>query len=118
MKLHDAIVTGITHLSQNLFRTVLSILGISIGIASVLCMIAIGDGAKEIVNKDIEALGGVNQVNFWTRTSIWKRGRLQTTNERYTVEDALAIEAECQNVLFVLPKNERYRPYLTADRFH
>lgn len=114
--LHDAIATGITHLSQNLLRTGLSILGIFIGIASVLCMIAIGDGAKEIVKKDIEALGGANQVNFWTRTSIWKRGRLQTTNERYTFEDARAIEAECSNVLFVLPKNERYRPNLISSQ--
>lgn len=57
MKLHDAIATGITHLSKNLLRSGLSILGTSIGVASVLCMIAVGDGAKEIVSKDIEALG-------------------------------------------------------------
>ena len=109
MKLYDAIVTGITSLWQNKLRAALSLLGIFIGIASVLCMIAIGGGAKEIVVRDIEKLGGTNQVQFWTRTAVWERGRLvRRTTERYTLEDIYAIEAECPDVLFALPKTERY----------
>ena len=76
MKLRDAISAGIAHLAQNKLRASLSILGIFIGIASVLCMMAIGDGAKLIIARDIETLGGANQVQLWTRTSIWKRRRL------------------------------------------
>ena len=115
MKFHDAIRAGIAHLVQNKLRAGLSILGIFIGIASVLCMIAIGDGAKLIVAQDIETLGGANQVQFWTRTSIWKRRRLvRRTTERYTLEDALAIEAECPNVLYVLPKHEGYTTFVTT----
>lgn len=48
MKLYDAIASGIVHLSQNRLRAGLSILGILIGIASVLCMMAIGVGARRI----------------------------------------------------------------------
>ena len=72
MKLHDALAAGIAHLSQNRLRTGLSILGILIGIASVLCMMAIGDGAKELVALDIEKLGGANQVQFleWILISV------------------------------------------------
>ena len=115
MKFRDAIRAGIAHLAQNKLRASLSILGIFIGIASVLCMIAIGDGAKLIVAQDIETLGGANQVQFWTRTSIWKRRRLvRRTTERYTLEDALAIEAECPNVLYVLPKHEGYTTFVTT----
>lgn len=109
MKLHDAIVASITSLWQNKLRAVLSLLGIFIGIASVLCMIAIGGGAKEIVVKDIEKLGGANQVRFFTRTFFWGRGRLvKRTTERYTLEDIYAIEAECPDVLFALSKTDRY----------
>ena len=105
MKLHDAIAAGIAHIFQNRLRSGLSILGIFIGIASVLCMIAIGDGAKQLLAKDIEKLGGANRVRFWTRTAFWQRGRLlRRTTERYTLEDASAIEAECPDVLFVLPE--------------
>lgn len=81
MKLHDALAAGIAHLSQNRLRTGLSILGILIGIASVLCMIAIGDGAKVIIAKDIETLGGVNQVQFLA-SCIIKRKWNPTLSER------------------------------------
>ena len=115
MKLRDAISAGIAHLAQNKLRAGLSILGIFIGIASVLCMMAIGDGAKLIIARDIEKLGGENQVQLWTRTSIWKRRRfVRRTIERYTLEDALAIEAECPDVLYVLPKHEGYSTFVTA----
>ena len=115
MKFRDAITAGIAHLAQNKLRAGLSILGIFIGIASVLCMMAIGDGAKLIIARDIEKLGGANQVQFWTRTSIWKRRRfVRRTTERYTLEDALAIEAECLNVLYVLPKHEGYETFVTS----
>ncbi len=110
MKLRDTLYTGVRHLSENRLRAGLSVLGISIGIASVLCMMAIGDGAKLFIKKDIEKLGGANQVNFWTRTAIWKRGRLmRRTIERYTLSDIQAIEAECPEVIFVLPKTGRYQ---------
>ena len=117
MKRRDAIVAGILHLSQNRLRAGLSILGILIGIASVLCMMAIGDGAKLLIARDLEKLGGVNQVQLWTRSTVWKRGRLVRTTERYTLEDAKAIEAGCPNVLFVLPKNERFRPHLVSSQY-
>ena len=117
MKRHDAIVAGILHLSQNRLRAGLSILGILIGIASVLCMMAIGDGAKHLIAKDLEKLGGANQVQLWIRSTVWKRGRLMRTTERYILEDARAIEAECPNVLFVLPKNERFRPHLVSSQY-
>lgn len=115
MKLHDAIYAGITHLTQNRLRAGLSILGIFIGIASVLCMMAIGDGAKLMIAQDIEKLGGANQLRLWTRTVIWKNRRFfRRTTERYTLEDVQAIEAECPKVQFVLPKNEGYRPLITS----
>ena len=116
MKLYDAIVIGIEPLFLNRLRAGLSILGIFIGVASVLCMMAIGDGAKHLIAKDIEALGGSNQVRLSTRTAIWKGRRLlRRTTERYTFEDAYAIEAECPDVLFALPKNEGYRAFVTRQ---
>ena len=116
MNIRDAIVSGIAHLAQNRMRAGLSILGIFIGIASVLCMMAIGDGAKEIIAADIEKLGGANQVQFWTRTFVRRRGRRYPTTERYTLGDAYAIEAECPDVTGVLPWNRRSRLFVTNDQ--
>ena len=114
MRIHDAIATGVAHILQNRLRAGLSVLGIFIGIASVLCMMAIGDGAERLVEKDIEARGGANQVRFWTRTAIWKNHSfIKRTTERYTLEDTIAIEAEVPDVRFVLPQNHSYDSLVT-----
>ncbi len=116
MKFSDTITVGVNPLVQNRLRAGLSILGIFIGIASVLCMIAIGEGGKKIIAEDIEKLGGANQFTLWTRTSTFKRGRLRHTTERYTLEDAYAIEAACPEVLYVLPNHEAFEnPVTTRD---
>ena len=70
MEIRDVIVAGILHFSRNRLRAGLSILGILIGIASVLCMMAIGDGAKRLIVKDLEKLGGANRVQLWTRSTV------------------------------------------------
>ena len=115
MKLRDVIAASVKPFAQNKLRAGLSILGIFIGVAGVLCMIAIGDGAKEIIAEDIEKLGGANQLTLWTRMSTFKRGRPRRTTERYTIEDAYAIEAECPEVLYVLPNHENYEILVTSQ---
>ena len=115
MKFYDAVAVGISHMQQNQLRTGLSIFGILIGVTSVLCMMAIGDGAKKIIADDLEKLGGPNQVRFWASPYVYRRGKpRKPTTERYTLEDAYAIEAECPNVLFVLPQNYRSRKWVTT----
>ena len=106
MKFYDAIISGIGHIQQNRLRAGLSILGILIGVASVLCMMAIGDGAKKIVTDNIKRLGGPNHIQFLTRKAFYRKRRVvRRTTERYTFDDARAIEAACPGVTAVLPRN-------------
>lgn len=49
--------TAIRSLFSNLFRTVLTLLGIVIGVASVIAMLAIGNGARQEVIDRISAMG-------------------------------------------------------------
>jgi macrolide transport system ATP-binding/permease protein len=53
----EASKTALRALHANLFRTVLTLLGIVIGVASVIAMLAIGDGAKQVVLDRISAMG-------------------------------------------------------------
>jgi macrolide transport system ATP-binding/permease protein len=53
----EAAKTAVRALHSNLFRTVLTLLGIMIGVASVITMLAIGDGAKQAVLTRISAMG-------------------------------------------------------------
>lgn len=106
MKIYEAITAGIHHIQQNRLRAGLSILGIFIGIASVLCMMAIGDGAKKIITDNIKNLGGPNHIQFLTRKAFYRNRRaMRYTTERYTMSDALAIEAACPGITAVLPRN-------------
>ena len=55
--LTEATKTAVRALHANLFRTVLTLLGIVIGVGSVITMLAIGDGAKQVVLTRISAMG-------------------------------------------------------------
>lgn len=55
--LYEAGKTAVRSLHHNIFRTVLTLLGIVIGVASVITMLAIGDGAKKSVVDSISAMG-------------------------------------------------------------
>ena len=106
MNIVEGVSVGISAIRGNKLRSLLTTLGIIIGVASVLAMIAIGDGAKEIVRQDAQKLGGANQF-FVFRTSHkrvnnrWVRIR---SNEYLKYEDILAIEAECPTVRAVTPQ--------------
>lgn len=92
-------------LQKNKVRTGLSVLGIVIGIAAVITMVAVGEGAKRRVEKEIATLG-----DDWIMIGYWgvQRGgtRRQTGLPRnYTSEDADAIERECDAVRAATPVN-------------
>ncbi len=53
----EAAKMAIRSLRANFFRSVLTLLGIVIGVASVIAMLAIGDGAKAVVVERISAMG-------------------------------------------------------------
>ncbi len=53
----EAVKMALRSLRSNLFRTVLTLLGIIIGVGAVVAMIALGDGSKQSVLSRIEAMG-------------------------------------------------------------
>ncbi len=55
--LFEAVRMALRSLRANLFRTLLTLLGIVIGVASVVAMLALGDGSKQSVLSRIEAMG-------------------------------------------------------------
>jgi len=53
----EALKSAVHSLSTNLFRTALTLLGIVIGVASVITMLAIGEGARQDIVDRISAMG-------------------------------------------------------------
>ena len=106
MRLSDGISVGIKAIYSNKLRSLLMMLGIIIGIAAVIAMIAIGDGAKEIILQDLQKIGGINQFTLYRTTSKWVNGRRVPirSGEHFNYGDVLAIEAECPSVKVVTPR--------------
>ena len=100
MRSLESISVGIKALLINKLRSLLTTLGIIIGIASVLAMIAIGDGAKEIILEDIQKLGGLNTFTLYRVSTKLVGGRRVPirSNEHFNYSDVLAIEAACSSV--------------------
>lgn len=56
-ELFEAVRTAFSALSSNLFRAALTLLGIVIGVASVITMLAIGNGSQQEIVQSISAMG-------------------------------------------------------------
>ena len=91
-------------LRRNKMRTVLTMLGIIIGVAAVIAMVALGRGAKAQVEARIAALGQ-NVIQIFSG-SINRSGVFSGFGGAgtLTVDDALAIQNEVPGVLAVSPE--------------
>ena len=89
-------------ITRNKLRSSLTMLGIVIGVGAVIVMVSIGQGAKMMVEKQIESMGtNVLLVIPISTTHTATKGTTGTIT--LTVEDALAIEKECSAVSYVSP---------------
>jgi macrolide transport system ATP-binding/permease protein len=87
-------------LRANLFRTGLTLLGIVIGVGSVIAMLAVGDGAKQAV---IDRISGMGTNLLLVRPLAANRGAMGGNVATMTPEDAEAI-ARVPNVLAAVPE--------------
>ena len=96
---------ALASLRANTLRSVLTMLGIVIGIAAVIAMIALGTGAQRSVQERIQALGTtLLQVN----PQRVRRGGVQWSEiRRLTRDDAVMLRERAQFVAEVQPQQDR-----------
>jgi macrolide transport system ATP-binding/permease protein len=97
--LQEALVTAWRSLHVNLFRTILTLLGIIIGVAAVVAMLAVGEGSRQKVMDRISAFG--------TNLMLIRPGAagIRNTGDIITLvpEDATAIKT-LRNIEAALPE--------------
>ena len=94
-------------LATNLLRSILTMLGIIIGVAAVITTIAIGNGAQQRVAEQLKTLGSnVMLVTAGTLTSGGLRLGAQT-GQTLTEDDAQAIAAEIDEVVVAAPSSRK-----------
>jgi macrolide transport system ATP-binding/permease protein len=88
-------------LARNRMRSVLTMLGVFIGVAALIAMVAVGDGASAQVRKQLERLGtNMVVVQPGARTAGGARGGFGSAST-LTVTDAEALQREGRAVLSV-----------------
>ncbi len=87
----------------NKMRSFLTMLGIIIGIAAVIAMVAIGSGASKVISEQISSIG--SNMLLVLPGSLTSGGiRLGSgSTPSLTYDDARAIQAECPAVAFAAP---------------
>jgi putative ABC transport system permease protein len=105
MSTWTTLIEAFISLSKNKVRTGLSVLGIVIGIASVIAMVAVGEGARTRVEREIEALG-----DDWIMIGFWgiQRGgarKQQGIEPNLAADDAASIARDCRTIRAATPSN-------------
>ena len=99
---------GVRNLARHKLRSFLTALGVIFGVASVLAMIAVGEGAKREILKQIEALGTTNII-INTRTPPPDESSAAAGLFEYglTFRDAAQMALTLPAVLKALPAHDR-----------
>ena len=99
MSLLEAIRSALSAIGANALRSALTMLGIIIGVAAVIAMVAIGSGARERVDSQIKSLGAnlaIIQAGNVTQGGVRLGAGASST---LTDEDAKAVAAEVEDVV-------------------
>lgn len=98
-----ALKLALRSITRNKMRSFLTMLGIIIGVAAVIAMVAVGQGATSAVESQMASLG-TNMLIIMpgTTTQGGIRGG-SGSSTRLTPEDANAIQAECSAVKYISP---------------
>jgi len=64
MKISDYISIAAQQIKKNMLRTALTVLGIMIGIASMITVISVGNGGQDMINAELQKFG-INRVWFF-----------------------------------------------------
>ena len=91
-------------LKRNKLRSFLTMLGIIIGVASVITMLAIGQGSKKSIEDQISSMGS-NML--FVMPGTMRMGGVQqgtSSSQRLTVSDMNAIKTDCSAVIAVSPE--------------
>src|SRR5881409_3438756 len=102
----EVLAVAVGALRANKLRSLLTMLGIVIGVAAVIAMVALGTGAQTAVKERIASLG----TTLLTVTPGQQRGMgivIADQNTKLTMDDAKAIEDRAENITAVQPEINR-----------
>ena len=102
LKFLTILKVGLKAIARNKMRSMLTALGIIIGVACVIAMIGVGQGSQAAIQSQISALGS-NFLMIFPGVATQSGARIFTGQSSITEEDIAAVRAECPSVAYVSP---------------
>jgi len=107
MLIAETIRISLASIRGNLFRALLTMLGIIIGVGAVITMVALGTGAQRAIDEQMAAFGG--DILSIQSSSWFSRGVARNQNT-LTTDDAMALSLGSRHVSDVVPEiDSRYQ---------
>jgi putative ABC transport system permease protein len=100
--LWNSLLLALREVRRNIMRSFLTILGIVIGVASVITMVTLGNGATAKVTEQISSLG-TNLLELRPGQGHRGPGGTRSTADMFEIDDAQAIAREISGVAAVAP---------------
>src|SRR6185295_1414328 len=104
LKFATILKVGLKAIGRNKMRSILTALGIIIGVACVIAMIGVGQGSQAAIQAQISALG-TNFLMVFPGVATQSGARIFTGNSTLTDDDVAAVKAECPAVAYVSPSS-------------
>ncbi|UPK72662.1 ABC transporter permease [Chitinophaga filiformis] len=103
MNILNLIRIALKALQRNKLRAFLTMLGIIIGVAAVIAMVAIGQGSKESIQSQLSSMGS-NMITILPASNVTGGARLEGTSvQTLTIEDVKAIQKQALNISAISP---------------
>jgi len=107
MLISETVWIALQSIRGNLFRATLTMLGIIIGVAAVITMVALGTGAQKAIDEQMQALGG--DILSIAAGSWFNRGVARDLRT-LTTDDAGALARDSRRIEAVVPEiNQRFQ---------
>jgi putative ABC transport system permease protein len=104
MNLANAIVIGLKHIWANKFRSMLTMLGIVLGVSSLVAMAAITKGMENGMKEALIAMGGLDKVLVRDEDVPPHQQHLKDQSPGRTIKDVLALKAGAPLLRIVSPE--------------
>jgi putative ABC transport system permease protein len=101
MLLWEMVLVAFQSIRANFFRAMLTMLGIIIGVAAVIAMVALGTGAQRAINSQLDELGG-NILSVSSGT--WFHRGVSGAEKKLSIDDAIAIREDMPTAFEVVPE--------------
>ena len=114
MLFFEIVMVAMAAVRANVLRSVLTTLGIVIGIAAVITMVALGEGAQLQIQEQINRMG-TSILTIRPGQQMW--GGVSRGDAELSVEDAIALRDESGGLLSVSPEQQS-RMQITYKRWN